>query len=93
MEACLAAGDYRPIVGALQQQALQRGVEMTPTLVVVRRDPSTGEYGDPETVLGTLPFAEFEPYLQRSLSRSLGTAVPTPTSPPTPTAAAATATP
>lgn len=83
LRACLESQTYRPIVGALLQQALERGVEMTPTLVVVSRNPTTGEYGEPETVLGALAMAEFEPYITRSISRALGTAVPTPTSPPT----------
>jgi protein-disulfide isomerase len=90
---CLEGQRYRPIVGALQQQALERGVEMTPTLVVVSRNPATGEYGDPETVLGAASMAEFEAYLQRSISRSQGTVVPTPTPPPTATPAPVTATP
>lgn len=87
MRSCLESQTFRPIVGALQQQALERGVEMTPTLVVVSRNPKTGEYGEPETVLGALAMAEFEPYITRSISRSMGTAVPTPTSPPTNTPA------
>jgi len=64
---------------------------MTPTLVLVSRNPVTGEYTDPETVLGALPIEEFDPYIQRSLSRSMGTAVPTPT--PLPTEPPPTATP
>jgi protein-disulfide isomerase len=92
MQDCLSSTRYRPIVGALQRQALERGVEMTPTLVLVSRKPGGTEYGDPETVLGALSMADFEPYIQRSLSRAMGTSVPTPTSPPTPIPPPATAT-
>jgi protein-disulfide isomerase len=84
MKACLDSQVYRPIVAALQGQAMERQVEMTPTLVLVSRNPTTGVYGDPETILGVVPMSEFDPYIQRSLSRSMGTAVPTPTPPPTP---------
>ncbi len=92
---CLEEKRYRPIVGALQQQALQRGVELTPTMVLVSRALQPDEngqyqYDNPETALGALSVAEMDAFIQRSLSRSMGTAVPTltpePTQPPpTPT--------
>lgn len=88
LRACLEEQRYRPIVGALQQQALQRGVELTPTMVLVSRGLQPGadgtyEYGEPETALGALNVAEMDAFIQRSLSRSMGTAVPTLTPPPT----------
>ena len=90
MKECLESKRYRQIVGALQGQALDRGVEMTPTFVLVSRSlnkNANGEYdyGDPETALGAVPMAELDAYIQRSLSRAMGTQVPTPTVPATPT--------
>jgi protein-disulfide isomerase len=92
MKECLDSKRYRQIVGALQSQALDRGVEMTPTFVLVSRSLAKNakgeyDYGDPETALGALPMADMDAFIQRSLSRSMGTQVPTPTPAPTETAA------
>jgi protein-disulfide isomerase len=90
MKECLDSTKYRQIVGAVQAQAIEQGVEMTPTLVLVSRSLAKNAqgqyvYSDPETALGALPMAKLDAFIQRSLSRAMGTQVPTPTPPPTET--------
>ncbi|MFN2114719.1 MAG: DsbA family protein [Anaerolineae bacterium] len=76
VEACVESGIYRPIIGNLMQQAQERGINATPTLLVMSSSPD-GELRN-EAVLGYLPMDEFRPYIERALSHSKGTPVPSP---------------
>lgn len=74
---CVESERYRPIVGALAQQAMNAGVEVTPTILIIN-----GDYQ--EAIPGFLPYEDFEPILAREWSRHLGTPIP-PTATPEPT--------
>jgi protein-disulfide isomerase len=75
LRTCLDERRYRPVVAALQQEALSRGVELTPTLLIGERP-----------VLGFVSFEDLQPVIEteyeRAYARSLGTEVPTYTPPP-----------
>lgn len=75
---CVESQRYRPIIAALTQQAMEAGVEVTPTILIIN-----GEYQ--EAIPGFLPYEDFEPILAREWSRHLGTEIP-PTATPEPTA-------
>jgi len=77
LEACVRSNDFRSIVAALQQQARDRGVEVTPTLFFI------SDYHQ-ETIPGFLDWEGFEPIVEREYLRALGTEIPDPTPEPTP---------
>lgn len=76
-QACMDSQRFRPIVAGLSQQAQQSGVNVTPSFIVQTELPS-GEIHN-EYVEGYVDFESFQPYIDRALSRSLGTPVPDPT--------------
>jgi protein-disulfide isomerase len=82
LTACLESKIYRPIVGNLMEQSQQRGISMTPTLVIMSISPDDDVRN--EVVAGYLPMDEFRPYIERALSHAQGTPVPDPEPPPGP---------
>ncbi len=82
---CVESERYRPIIGALAQQALDQGVNVTPYLLI------TGPEDYTEAVPGFMEYEDFNETLQNQYWRALGTAIPTetplPTSTPEPAAA------
>lgn len=75
MSACLASMKYRPILSGLADTAMQRGINVTPTLLVVSGDAQ-------EAVQGFVTYDEVKFYLDRAVARGQGTPVPTFTSAP-----------
>lgn len=73
---CVESHNYRAIVAALQQQARETGVDVTPTLFLI------SDFHQ-ETIPGFLDYEEFEPILEREYLRALGTEIPDPTPVPT----------
>ena len=75
MRSCLESTKYRPILAGLADTAMKRGINVTPTLLVVSGDAQ-------EAVQGFVTFDELKFYLDRAVSRAQGTPVPTFTSAP-----------
>jgi len=73
LKACVEAGKYRPVLGALLRQAMDEfKINATPSFLVMTKDHA-------ELVAGFLPFEEFKKVLDREISRALGTPIPDPT--------------
>jgi protein-disulfide isomerase len=75
MSECLESTRYRPILGGLADTAMQRNINVTPTLLIASGDAQ-------EAVQGFVSFDELKFYLDRAIDRSAGTPVPTFTSAP-----------
>jgi protein-disulfide isomerase len=59
MRICLQSGKYRPIIASIMQDASNRGIELTPTILV----------GD-EPVQGFLAYKDLKPVIDRQLAKA-----------------------
>lgn len=66
LESCLEAGRYRTLVSAMEQTAIESGVEVAPTLIL------QSEAGT-DIVTGYVTFAQLRPTLEAALSRARAT--------------------
>lgn len=76
---CVTSQRYRPIIGALAQQALDQGVNVTPYLLI------TGSEEYTEAIPGFLEYPDFAKVVGDQYWRALGTPIPTETPRPTAT--------
>jgi protein-disulfide isomerase len=74
LDACLVSQRYRPILASLAKEAGARGVDSTPTFLLVAGDRQ-------DVVLGYVPFEEMAAKIDQLLSPAPGTPATTPTAP------------